>query len=78
MPTYAAITPPATVAMPPTMTHMSSDSVMSSMYGRTSNGASVWPTKMFAEADSVSAPEVLQVTNMILAKNITSFCMTPR
>jgi hypothetical protein len=78
MPTKAAITPPATVAMPPTITQCNSERVISPTYGLMSRGASVWPTKMLAEADSDSAPEVRQVRTMIHAKAFTMTCMKPR
>jgi hypothetical protein len=41
IPTYAAMTPPATVANPPVITAMSSDMVIRSMNGLISSGASV-------------------------------------
>ena len=42
-----------------------------------SRGASVWPTKMLAEAESDSAPEVPQVRTMSQAKPRTIHCMNP-
>ena len=51
-------TPEAMLAKPPTMMAINSLPVADSRKGLTSSGASVWPTKMFAAADSVSAPLV--------------------
>jgi hypothetical protein len=78
IPTYAARTPPAIVANPPTMTTLSSDSVISPTKGRITSGASVWPTNTFAAADSVSAPDVPKVFCMISANPRTMNCMIPR
>jgi hypothetical protein len=78
MPTYAAITPPATVAKPPVITAISSDMVMPAMYGLMSSGASVWPRKMLPAADSVSAPDVRMVRIITHAKPFTTACMTPK
>ncbi len=52
--------------------------VISPMNGRTHSGASVWPTKMFAEQDRVSLPLVPIVRCMMRAMPEISFCMTPR
>ena len=38
-------------AQPPVITANSSERVMPAMNGRTTSGASVWPTKMLAAAD---------------------------
>ncbi len=43
-----------------------------------SSGASVWPTKMLAEAESDSAPEVPIVFIITLAKTLTIFCRMPK
>ena len=58
---YTASTEPAIVAKPPVMSAMSSDCVIFEMYGRTTSGASVCPTKTFAAMASDSAPETLSV-----------------
>jgi hypothetical protein len=63
--------------MPPTITHSNSERVMPDTYGLMSSGASVWPTKMLAEAESDSAPEVPQVRTMTQAKPRTIHCMKP-
>ena len=55
---YTAMTPPEIVAIPPTIIASSSDCVMRGTYGLTMIGASVWPMKTLAAADSVSAPLV--------------------
>ena len=78
MPTYAAITPPAIVAKPPVITAISSLFVRLSTYGLMSSGASVWPTKMFAEAESDSDPEVPMNRTITRAKSLTTHCRTPR
>ena len=52
---YPTSTEPATLARPPLMMAKSSERVIRSTNGRTTRGASVWPTKMFAEADMDSA-----------------------
>ena len=78
MPTYAASTPPATVAKPPVITAISSERVMSSTNGFTTSGASVCPTKMLAAALSVSAPDVRRVRCMTQATPWTTFCIQPR
>ena len=69
---YAPSTPPAVFAKPPTMMAINSDRVIFSRNGRMTRGASVCPTKMFAEFDSDSAPETRMVFAMILAKSSTS------
>src|SRR5437764_568020 len=46
------------LANPPTMIAINSESVAPEMNGLTRSGASVWPRKMLAAAESVSAPEV--------------------
>ena len=45
------------VAMPPTIKANISDRVIFEIYGLTINGASVWPTKTFAAAAKLSAPD---------------------
>ena len=47
--TYSAITLPATVENPPTITVINSEFVILEMYGLIKIGASVCPTKIFAE-----------------------------
>ena len=64
---YAARTPPEAVAKPHTITLKSSDEVIWLRNGFTTSGASVWPRKMLALADSVSAPDVRIVFCMIRA-----------
>ncbi len=49
------MTAPAIVAQPPVITANSSDSVMPLRYGRTTSGASVWPTNTLDTADTDSA-----------------------
>ncbi len=78
MPTYAASTPPATVANPPTMTVLSSEGVNVLTNGLMRSGASVCPRKMFPAAESVSAPEVRRVFCMTHAIPFTTTCMMPR
>ena len=77
-PTYAASTPPATVAKPPVMTTISSDIVIFSTNGLIRRGASVWPMKMFPAAHIVSAPEVPIVRCITNAIPLTASCMMPR
>ena len=60
------------------MTVFNSDMVSDSMNGLIRSGASVWPTKMFPEMDSVSAPEVRSVFCITTAIPRTIHCMTPR
>ena len=43
-----------------------------------SSGASVWPTKMLAAADSDSAPEVRISRIVTQANTCTTRCITPR
>ena len=66
------------MAKPPTITAISSLSVMVSTKGFTTSGASVWPTKMFAAAERVSEPEVPMVRCISQAKLLTTHCMIPR
>ena len=65
--TYSAITLPATVENPPTITVINSEFVILEIYGLIRMGASVCPTKMFAEILKVSAPLVFIVFSMTLA-----------
>ena len=65
------------MANPPTITHISSERVMLAMYGRTTSGASVWPTKMFAAVDRLSAPLVPNVWTISFAMPRTTSCMMP-
>ncbi len=66
------------VAKPPTITAWSSDIVIVSTNGRTTSGASVWPTKMLAAAERVSEPEVPIVFRITLAIPPTTHCIAPR
>jgi hypothetical protein len=66
------------VAIPTVMTVISSDSVIRSMYGFTTRGDSMRPTKMLEAAHSVSAPEVRRVRCMTHATPRTTRCMIPR
>ena len=77
-PTYAASTPPATVANPPAITAISSDFVIDETYGRITSGASVCPTKIFAEIERVSLPLDFIVLLMSMAKPLMTNCMMPR
>ncbi len=72
------MTPPATVAKPPTITAINSDFVIFDTKGRTISGASVWPTKIFAETLSVSEPLVLIVICMARAIHFTMNCIIPK
>ena len=74
---YAAITLPAIVAKPPTMTHISCDSVIRPMNGRTVSGASVCPTKMLAEADIASTPVMPSARRSSAASSAMTRCITP-
>ena len=65
-------------AMPATMTVMSSDSVMRSMYGLIVSGASVWPMKTLAQTLVVSAPDTFITFVMAHAMPLTMRCMMPR
>ena len=49
------------VAKPPVMSAISSERVIFAMYGRTTRGASVWPTNTLAAMASDSAPETRRV-----------------
>jgi hypothetical protein len=66
------------VANPPVITAISSDFVIADTYGRMRSGASVWPTKMLAEADSDSAPEVPINFIITFANALTTSCSTPQ
>ena len=66
------------VTNPPVITAISSERVSFATYGRMSSGASVWPTKMLAAADSDSAPEVRIRRMVTQAKTWTIRCITPR
>ena len=72
MATYAAMTPPATVANPPVITVLSSDTVMWDTNGLMRRGASVWPTKMLPAAESVSAPLAPSVPKAPVANSSVS------
>ena len=72
------MTAPATVAMPPTMTHKISDRVMPASHGRISSGASVCPRNTFAVAESVSGPERRIVFEKSHAMPRTILCRIPR
>ena len=66
------------MAMPVAITVKSSDRVMRSTQARTSSGASVMPTKMFATAARLSAPEVPMVRDSPAASARTTTWTTPR
>ena len=76
MSAYPASALPATEANPPTITANNSDCVMPAMYGLTTKGASVWPTKMLAVAlmDSAfdvprtrcNAPPMMRITHFMM------------
>ena len=51
---------------------------MPAMYGFTSSGASVWPRKTLALAESDSAPETPISFCITTAIALTTHCMTPR
>ena len=76
--TYIAITPPATVEKPPTITAISSDFVNLEIKGLTKSGASVWPTKIFPETLNVSDPLVPIDFCMIWAIHFTINCIIPK
>ena len=76
--TYIAMTPPATVANPPTITAINSDFVIFKIKGLTNSGASVWPTNIFPETHSVSDPLVPIDFCMTLAIHFTTNCIIPR
>ena len=78
IPTYAASTPPATVAKPPTITVLISLLVILPMNGLMRSGDSVCPRKMFPDALNVSAPDVLSVFCITQASDFTISCITPR
>ena len=65
-------------ASPPTMMAKSSDFVMRGMYGFTTRGASVWPTKMLAQAESDSARLVPRALRRAPPRVFTTICMMPR
>ncbi len=66
------------VAMPPVIMQSSSLRVMRGMYGLMSSGASVWPMKMFAAAESVSLPLVRIALRITHATAWTTFCKMPQ
>ena len=66
------------MAKPPVITAISSERVILPTYERIRSGASVWPTKMLAEADSDSGPDVPITFVMTTAKTLTTRWMTPR
>ena len=72
------MTLPAMVANPPAITAASCDRVMRGMKGFTVSGASVWPTKMFAAAESASTPVIPSVRRSAHAIPATTRCITPR
>ena len=78
MATYEAITPPATVAMPPVIIANNSDFVIFSTYGLTTSGASVIPTKIFATDESDSAPDTPMNFIIKTAIPFTIHCMMPK
>ena len=64
--------------MPPAITTSNSLFVISETKGFTSSGASVWPTKMLAAVESVSAPLVRIVFCMAHAMPRITTCISPR
>ena len=78
IPMYAASTPPATVAKPPTMIVLISERVIVLMNGLMRSGASVCPMKMLPEAERVSAPDVPSVFCTAQAMPFTIHCITLR
>jgi hypothetical protein len=74
---YNASTPVAMFANPATMMHISSERVAAATNGLINRGASVWPTKMLAAAESVSAPLVFIVLLITHARACTTYCITP-
>ena len=72
------MTPPATVAKPPTITVFSSEGVNRATNGLINSGASVCPRKMFPAAERVSAPDVRSVFCITHAMPFTIPCITPR
>jgi hypothetical protein len=64
-------------ANPPTMMTISSLLVAAGTNGRTMSGASVWPTKMLAAVESVSAPLVPVVLAITHASPCTTHCKKP-
>ena len=72
------MTLPAIVAKPPAITHMTWERVMPAMNGFTVSGASVWPTKMFAAAESASVPVTPISLRMPHASAAITRCITPR
>ena len=63
--------------MPPVINANSSERVMPAMKGRTTSGASVWPTKTLAAVASDSLPETRMKRVMTHAITSTIFCMMP-
>ena len=75
---YAASTPVAMFAKPPTMIAISSLLVAVARNGRTISGASVCPTKILAAVLSVSAPLVPIVLRISHDSPPTTNVSTPR
>jgi hypothetical protein len=66
------------VAMPPVIKHINSDLDIVGINGRTNNGASVCPRKIFPAAERLSAPDNLMVLDITQAIPKTTFCKTPK
>ena len=75
---YAAITLPAMVEKPHTITHMICDDVICAMNGLMVSGASVCPTKMLAEADIASIPVMPSAVRSARASTLITRCIAPR
>jgi hypothetical protein len=74
------MTLPAMVAKPPAMTAWSCERVIAGRNGRTKSGASVWPTKMLAAAETASDPVTPGPSDLrrTHATPATTTCITPR
>ena len=70
--------PPEMWAVPAVMMVISSERVISGRNGRIVSGASVCPMKIDAATEVDSAPDAPMKRDMILAKNFTTSCITPR
>ncbi len=70
--------PTVSVPNPEDMRVISSDRVISDTYGLTIKGASIWPTKIFAVTETVSAPLIPINLAIILDVPFTRYCIKPR
>ena len=77
IPTYIAITPPATVANPPVIIAINSEFVILAINGFITRGASVCPTNILAEILVVSGPLVFIVFCITIATILIIFCIIP-